>query len=227
MSKTVIKKIAIVMFIILFLVAVYFCIGQPIIAFVNDRDSFAEFIESRGFLGWVMFCLLIIIQTLSTCIPGTPFYISSGLILGGFKGALICDLGATIGNTIAFILGKTFGTKLLYFLFSEDKISKVENHISGKNPILIHMLFMLLPLPKDTYAWVGYHTKEKLITWIILTFICRFPHIFIYTFGGAMILEQNYAVLIAGASFAILVYVVIMIYLKKNKYNQKNRPHHH
>ncbi|WP_029230680.1 TVP38/TMEM64 family protein [Butyrivibrio sp. VCB2006] len=217
MSKSLIKRFLIVIFIILFLIAIYFCIGQPLIAFVNDRDSFQSFIESRGILGWVMFCLLIVVQTLSTCIPGTPFYLAAGLLLGGFKGALICDLGATIGNTIAFVIGRHFGSKLLYFLFSEEKIKKVESRISTQEPMLVHMLFMLLPLPKDTYAWVGYHSKEKVGTWILLTFICRFPHIFIYTFGGAMILEKNYAVLIAGGSFAVLVYVVLMIYLRKNK----------
>ena len=57
MSKTTIKRIAIALFIILFLIIVYFCIGQPILAFVNDRESLQEFIASRGALGWVVFCL--------------------------------------------------------------------------------------------------------------------------------------------------------------------------
>jgi len=212
MSKLTIKRIALVIFIILFLIAVYFCIGQPIITFVNDRDSFQAFIDSRGVLGWVMFCLLIVVQTLSTCIPGTPFYLAAGLILGGFKAALLCDLGATIGNTIAFILGRQFGTKSLYFLFSEEKIRKVEDRIASGKPILIHVLFMLLPLPKDTYAWLGYYSKENLPTWILLTFIFRFPHIFVYTFGGAMILQKNYVILIAGAIFAVLVYAAVFAY---------------
>ncbi|MBP3280003.1 MAG: TVP38/TMEM64 family protein [Butyrivibrio sp.] len=215
MSKSTIKRIAIIIFIVLFLIAVYFCIGQPIIAFVGDRDSFQAFIDSRGILGWVMFCLLVIVQTLSTCIPGTPFYLAAGLAIGGLKGALICDLGATIGNTIAVLIGRRFGSKPLYFLFSEDKVKKVEDQIIEKNPVLIHVLFMLLPLPKVTYAWLGYYSKENLLTWIILTFVCRFPHIFVYTLGGAMILEKNYAALIAGGSFAVLVYALLMVYLKK------------
>ncbi len=217
MSKTTIKRIAIASFIIVFLVAVYFCIGQPLLAFVNDRDSFHEFIASRGAMGWAIFCLLIVVQTMSTCIPGTPFYLAAGLILGGFKGALICDLGATIGNTIAFAIGRRLGTKPLYFMFSEDKIKKIEDRIIAKNPVLIHFLFMLLPLPKDTYAWIGFYSKESLPTWFLLTYIFRFPHIFVYTFSGELLMEKNYVFLIAGATFAVLVYAVLMVYLKKKK----------
>lgn len=217
MSKTTIKRIAIALFIILFLIIVYFCIGQPILAFVNDRESLQEFIASRGTLGWVVFCLLIVVQTMSTCTPGTPFYLAAGFMLGGLKGALLCDLGATIGNTIAFVIGRRLGSKPLYFMFSEERIRKIEDRIIAKNPVFIHFLFMLLPLPKDTYAWIGFYSKESLPVWIILTYIFRFPHIFVYTFGGELLMEKNYAVLIAGAIFAILVYSGLMVYLKKKE----------
>ncbi len=211
------KKTAVVLFFIAFLAAVFFCIEKPILAFVSDRSSFQAYIDSRGLWGWIMFCCLVVIQTMSTCIPGTPFYLAAGLALGTVKGALVCDLAATAGNTIAFMLGRKYGSRLLYFLFSEEKMKKVEDQIASWNPVLIHILFMLLPLPKDSYAWLGYYSKESLITWIILTYLFRFPHIFIYTFGGAMILEKNYTALAAGASFAVLVYILLMIFLRKHK----------
>lgn len=217
MSKTTIKRIAFALFLIIFLIAVYFFIGQPILTFVNDTDSLQEFIASKGVWGWGVFCFLIIVQTLSTCIPGTPFYLAAGFILGGLKGALVCDLGATIGNSIAFIIGRRLGSKPLYFMFSEERIKKIEDRIIAKNPVFIHFLFMLLPLPKDTYAWIGFYSKESLPVWIILTYVFRFPHIFVYTFGGELLMEKNYAILIAGAAFAILVYFGLMLYLKKKK----------
>lgn len=217
MSKTTIKRIAFALFLIIFLIAVYFFIGQPILTFVNDTDSLQEFIASKGVWGWGVFCFLIIVQTLSTCIPGTPFYLAAGFILGGLKGALVCDLGATIGNSIAFIIGRRLGCKPLYFMFSEERIKKIEDRIIAKNPVFIHFLFMLLPLPKDTYAWIGFYSKESLPVWIILTYVFRFPHIFVYTFGGELLMEKNYAILIAGAAFAILVYLGLMLYLKKKK----------
>lgn len=215
MKKELIKKISLVIFIITFLTAVYFLIGKPMLSFVGDHEALEAYINERGIIGWILFVLLIILQTVSTCIPGTPFYLASGYILGGIKGALICDLGATIGNTIAFLLGRKFGKKLLNFLFSKKKMKSVEEYMDDKSPVLIHAMFMLLPLPKDTYAWLGYYSGENVLKWVLITFICRFPHIFVYTFGGAMLLENNYGVIIAGAAFAILVYMIVFLRLKK------------
>ncbi len=76
---------------------------------------------------------------------------------------------------------------------------------------------MLLPLPKDTYAWLGYYSGESLIKWIRITFVARFPHIFIYTFGGEMLLADRYGVIIAGAIIATIVYFGVAVYLKKKK----------
>ena len=74
---------------------------------------------------------------------------------------------------------------------------------------------MLLPLPKDTYAWLGYYSEEPLIMWIPLTFIARFPHIFLYTYGGEQLMSNKYMVLILGGAFATLVYAVVLMLLKK------------
>jgi uncharacterized membrane protein YdjX (TVP38/TMEM64 family) len=157
------------------------------------------------------------VQTLSTCIPGLPFYLAAGYVLGGVRGALLSDLFATIGNTVAFLIGRRYGRSLLCFLFPEEKLVKVEEIIGRGNQTIIHILFMLLPLPKDTYAWLGYYSGESLIKWIIITFVARFPHIFIYTFGGEMLLADRYGVIIAGAIIATIVYFGVAVYLKKKK----------
>ena len=79
---------------------------------------------------------------------------------------LLCDLFATVGNTIAFLIGKRYGRRFLNFMFPEEKIRQVDDIIAKGNPTLIHVLFMFLPLPKDTYAWLGYYSGD--ITFIIL-----------------------------------------------------------
>ena len=200
-----------------FLFLVYLVIGRPMISFFGDPDRFQEYIEKKGPLAFLLFGAFVTVQTLSTCIPGLPFYLAAGFVLGGVKGALLCDLFATVGNTIAFLIGKRFGRSFLIFLFPEDKLKKVEKIIDRENPKLIHVLFMLLPLPKDTYAWLGYYSGENLVTWILITFLARFPHIFLYTFGGEKLLAKQYGVLLAGAAFAALVYLAAVMYLKRKK----------
>ncbi|MCR5403665.1 MAG: VTT domain-containing protein [Butyrivibrio sp.] len=220
-KKRILRTILTIMLIGVFLLLVYLVIGRPMVSFLGNPGRLQEYVNEKGIVAVLVFGLFITIQTLSTCIPGLPFYLAAGYVMGGVRGALLCDFFATVGNTIAFLIGKKYGRSFLCFLFPEDKLIKVEEMIDRGNPTLIHILFMLLPLPKDTYAWLGYYSGESLAKWVIITFLARFPHIFIYTFGGEMIMDNQYGILVVGVVLAIVVYLVVAIYLKKKHLNGK------
>ncbi|MCR5102762.1 MAG: VTT domain-containing protein [Butyrivibrio sp.] len=216
MKKSFLRTSLVLFFMIIFFLLVYFFIGRPLISFVGDPDALQKYIEEKGILGYLVFGIFVIIQTASNCIPGLPFYLAAGYLVGGLKGAIICDFFATIGNCIAFIIGRKYGRNFLTYLFPEDKLEYVESIIQKGNPKLIHIIFMFLPLPKDTYAWLGYYSGENLAEWFIITFIARFPSIILYTYGGEKIMSNQYAILIIGGIFAALVYVVAAVYVKKH-----------
>ncbi|WP_408071246.1 TVP38/TMEM64 family protein [Butyrivibrio sp. JL13D10] len=213
--KDLFRRIIIILFILAFFLTVYLLIGRPMLKFVGDTDKLKTYIESKGIRGIMIFCCLVAVQTASSCIPGTPFYMGAGYALGGLKGAILCDAGATLGNTFAFLMGRKFGRKLLENLFSEKQIQSVDQYVKKGNPRLIHVMFMLLPLPKDIYSWFGYYSEENVLTWIIITFVMRFPNIFLYSLGGNKIQQQQYGVLIIGTAAAVLFYVVIFFRMKK------------
>ncbi|MCR5558523.1 MAG: hypothetical protein K6F75_13315 [Butyrivibrio sp.] len=217
MKKGILRTVLTLLLVAAFLAALYFLVGRPMISLVGDPEKLDEFVREKGTLGLIIFGIFVFVQTMSTCIPGLPFYLASGYLLGGFKGALLCDFFATIGNTAAFLLGKKFGRSFLCYLFPEDKLRKVEEIVEKGNPKLIHIMFMLFPLPKDTYAWLGYYSEETLPMWLVITFIARFPHIFLYTFGGEKLMSNSYGILIAGGVFAVILYAVVLVILKKLK----------
>lgn len=202
-----------------FLAALYFLVGKPMIKFVGDPQKLSEFVKSQGILAYLVFGLFVFVQTMSTCIPGLPFYLAAGYLLGGVKGALLCDAFATLGNTAAFLIGRKYGRSFLCYLFPENKLKQVEELVEEGNPTFIHILFMFLPLPKDTYAWLGYYSEESLLKWVIITFIARFPHIFLYTYGGEKLMSNQYGLLIAGGIFAVILYAFVIVFLKKKKKN--------
>ncbi|MBE5831035.1 MAG: TVP38/TMEM64 family protein [Butyrivibrio sp.] len=219
MKKGVLRTVITLLLVAVFMAALYFFVGKPMIKFVGNPTELDAFVKEKGLVGFIVFGLFVFVQTMSSCIPGLPFYLASGYLLGGFKGALLCDFFATLGNTAAFLLGKKFGRSFLCYLFPEDKLKKVEEIVDKGNPKLIHILFMLFPLPKDTYAWLGYYSEETLPVWMIITFIARFPHIFLYTFGGEKLLSNQYGIIIGGGVFATVLYAGMLIVLKKMKDN--------
>lgn len=217
MKRGIVRTSVTLFLIAVFMLLLYIFVGRPMIGFVKDPEALDAFVQSRGIAGLLVFGLFVMIQTMSNCIPGLPFYLASGYLLGGFKGALLCDAFATLGNTAAFLIGRKIGRDFLAYLFPEDKLEYVEDIIKKGNPRLIHFLFMLLPLPKDTYAWLGYYSEEPLLMWIPITFIARFPHIFLYTYGGEQLMANKYMILILGGAFATLVYAVVVVWLQKKK----------
>lgn len=217
MKKGIIRTTITIVLVIVFMILLYLFIGRPMISFLGDPVKLQQYVEDQGLLGLLIFGIFIFIQTLSTCIPGLPFYLAAGYVWGGLKGAVICDVFATLANSLAFLIGRRFGRDFLLYLFPEDKLIKVEDFIKRGKPMLIHILFMLLPLPKDTYAYLGYYSEEKLIVWILMTLVFRFPHIFLYTYGGAMLISNQYSLLVLGAVIAIIVYVVAALFVKKEK----------
>lgn len=187
------------------------------IAFVGDLEGFQEYVDSKGIWALLVFGGFVFFQTVSNCIPGLPFYLAAGFVLGGIKGAILCDIFATLGNTVAFLLGRKYGRNLLLYLVPEEKLEKVEDLIMDKNPILMHVLFMLLPLPKDTYSWIGFYSKENLAQWMIITFICRFPNIVLYSISAERMADNSYALFVIGAVLAVVVYIVAAVYLRAKR----------
>jgi uncharacterized membrane protein YdjX (TVP38/TMEM64 family) len=216
-KKYIIRTVITISLITIFFIAVYFFIGRPMIEFVGNREAFQAYIEEKGVRGIIVFGMFVFFQTLSSCILGLPFYLASGAVLGGLEAALICDAFATLGNTVAFLLGRKFGRDFLCFLFPEEKLVQVEELILDRNPVLVHIMFMFFPLPKDTYAWLGFYSKEKVLTWMTITFIARFSQIFLYTYGAEKVLENQYGYIIGGGIFATLVYLVLVLHIKKRR----------
>lgn len=217
MKRQKVRAVFILLLMIIFFTLLYFFVGRPMISFLGDPAALEAYIENRGIFAYLVFGSFIVIQAMSTCIPGLPFHLAAGYVMGGLKGALICDLFSTIGNTIAFLIGRKFGRNFLCTLFGEEKLEKVELLIKKGNPTLIHIIFMLLPLPKDTYAWLGYYSEESLLKWFIITFLARFPHIFIYAYGGEAITQHSYIALFVGGGVAVVVYVITFFYIRAKK----------
>ena len=124
-NKKIIGIISIIL-IIIFSVAVFLFIGNPLISFVSEPQKFRDWIEQFGFLGRLIFLAMVIFQVIVAIIPGEPFEMAAGYAFGTLEGTILCILGAVIGSIIIFLLVKRFGIKLVELFFSKEKIDSLK-----------------------------------------------------------------------------------------------------
>ena len=128
-------------------------------------------------------------------------------MFGAWRGALLVCTAAALGNTLAFIGGRRYGQRLRDFLFTDQTREKLSDLLSGKKSKRLHFLIMLLPsTPKDLYAWyAGYRHKDAhILRWGLVTWLARFPVIYLCAYSGDMIEERRYGLILVSLLIMVL-----------------------
>lgn len=188
---------------------------------VQNKEQFKEYVNSFGFMGYVIFMLFEILQVIIALIPGDLFHVSAGFIYGMPLGFLLAYFGEVFGALIAFGLAKYFGTDIVRKFVSEERIRKTSELInSAKGSFGILVLCLIPGIPKDILIYVAGITPVKPLRFLIIFLLCRIPDIFIKASGGATVSNDNYTGLIIVIA-AFLLLVGIGLFLKKKFIKQK------
>lgn len=206
MDKTGLKKLIVVLLAAFLFFALLYAAGRPVLRLARDPDRIVEYYERRGVPVLLISFVIVVLQTMSACIPGGPFQLAAGYVFGTWRGALLVCTAAALGNTLAFAGGRRYGRWLMDFLFTDQTREKLSDLLSGKKSKRLHFLIMLLPsTPKDLYAWyAGYRYKDvHILRWGLVTWLARFPVIFLCAYSGDMIEERRYGLILAA--FLVMV----------------------
>ena len=212
-NKKIIGIISIIL-IIIFSVAVFLFIGNPLISFVSEPQRFRDWIEQFGFLGRLIFLAMIIFQVVIAIIPGEPFELAAGYAFGTFEGTFLCILGAVLGSIIIFLLVKRFGIKLVKLFFSKEKIDSLSFLKNTRKLTLLFFIVMLIPgTPKDLLSYFAPLTKMKLSAFIIIVAVARIPSVITSAISGDALGSQNYVLAIVSLLItAVLSIIGILVY---------------
>lgn len=192
---------------------------KPLINFIEDPDSLAQWIESAGLLGPVIFMLLNSLQVLLAIIPGGPFEVAAGALFGPIAGTIMCDISMTFGGVVTFLFVRKFGIRFIELFTTKEKIESVRFLHSNRRSDLLLFLFFLLPgTPKDLMCYVAGLTDIKLSLWIVINFIGRFPAILLSALGGDALGEEKYSIFFAAFAIIIVLYLIgTYLYKKFNR----------
>lgn len=222
--KKLLSLLSIILFII-FMVAVFYFAGRPMLKLVEDPESYRKFIENKGILAQIGFIGMVFFQVIIAIIPGEPLEIAAGYAFGAIEGTILSLIGIALGSAAVFMLVKTLGVKLVEVFFPIEKIQSMKFLKDSKKRNTLAFIIMLIPgTPKDLLSYFVGLTEMKLSEWLIITTIARIPSVATSTIGGNALGEGNYITAITVFAITAVVSILgilIYNYITKKRENKK------
>jgi len=136
---------------------------------VNSVEKAKNFILDFGFYGRLAFVVLQFLQVTFLPIPSTILTIAGALIYGPIQAMLLSLAGILLGSFFAFLLGRTFGKKLVIFMVGKTTCEKWRKSLSKAKYSFLFMMFFPF-FPDDVLCLVAGMTD---MSWDFFAF-CQF-----------------------------------------------------
>lgn len=209
---------------ILFMAAVGWFVGVPMLRLAEDPERFRFWVDSYGFWGRAAFVGMVVLQVLVAFIPGEPIELAAGYAFGFWEGTLLTLGGFLIGSWIVFALVRRFGVKLVEIFFSRNKIAEFRFLKNPKKTKIIAFLLMLIPgTPKDLLSYFAGLTRLKTGEWLTIVAVGRLPSLITSTVTGAAAGQENY--LLSAVMLAVTLLISgagVLYYRRLTRLERKN-----
>lgn len=190
MNYKIVKRIAIISFIVLFVALCIFFIVSWANGHFNSRETLQAYIKSFGFWGPI---ILTLVQAAQVVIPILPGFLGSfvGAVLFGLWGGFWCNfIGISLGSLIAFLIARKCGKPLVDKMFSGKKYDKITEW-AAKSKSYAAFLFIatLLPLfPDDFLCYFSGLTKMSFKKFAIIIILGKPWCLLVYSiiFSGVL-----------------------------------------
>ncbi len=184
---------AVIVIFLLFSALVFWFIGRPMIALVENPELFRQWVDTHGIWGRLIFIGMVVLQMAIALIPGEPLEIGAGYAFGAPEGTLLCLVGIFIGSALIFGFVRTFGVRVVEIFYSREKILSMKFLQNTRRLNTITFLLMLIPgTPKDLLSYFVGLTEMKLTTWLLISVCARIPSVLSSTVSGGALGEKNY-----------------------------------
>lgn len=155
-------------------------------------------IQDLGTVGAVAYGALYVLATV-LMLPATPVTLGAGLLYGQWLGSLVVALGATIGATIAFALGRTLLRDTVEGWMAERPSFRALDAAMADQGFKIVFLIRLSPVfPFNLINYGLGLTRVTLPQYVAASFLGMLPGVFLFVYIGTTL--QSISELLEGGS---------------------------
>lgn len=156
-----------------------------IIEIVSSVTSLKNYILSTKERGVFVYILIQAMQVIFLPVPAAIICIVGSLIYGPLLSAIFCSIGILFGSYVSFLLGKTFGYKLVNWVVGKDNTDKYSEILRKRGGFFLSLAFLLPMFPDDILCLIAGITNMKFKTFFWVTLITRPIGVVFMSFFGS------------------------------------------
>jgi uncharacterized membrane protein YdjX (TVP38/TMEM64 family) len=179
---------------------------EPLWELFDNQERLKEWVESFGPVwGPLVSMALNAAQVLAAPIPGQTIGIANGLLYGLWRGTLYSMVGLIVGRTLAMLLGRWFGRRLVERLVDPQHLARWDEIIRHRGPFFLFLIFLVPFLPDDLVCFLIGLSSLSIPHMVILSALGGLPGVFVSCWLGANMAKWTelpvwmWVVLITGA----------------------------
>ncbi len=178
-----------------------------------SNDELRDRLMDLGLGGYITVAALSMVQVVCTVIPAEPIQVLAGLAFGFPIGLICCAAGVLVGNTVIFVLYRTFGNRLRNY-FTRNLTFDLEKLANSSRIIAVILLLYFLPaIPYGMICFFAAGLGMRYHRYIIVTFLGAIPSICIGVGLGNMTLTASW--FFSLCVFLVLIGLLILLSLKR------------
>lgn len=180
---------------------------------LQDIALMQQFFILLGLWGYLAFIAVSVL--VSVCLlPGQFLAIVAGITYGWALGGALTVIGATIGSSVSFVIGKYLARDYIVSKFSGNPVfQKIEKGVTenGISFLILTRLVPVFPYAIQSYAYALTPMKAGVFTGI--SFITMLPASFIYAYLASEIVVSGFSLklLIEFAVAGIVLFAISFI----------------
>lgn len=215
--------------IVFFAILNYFGIFEKL----SDMEKIRELIIHSGGFGYLVFCIIIIVQVIILPVPSFIFYLVGTAIYGAPIAFLLSYISTVIGSCINFLIGAFFGKKVVSWCVGEELTDKYRHLLNSKGYLLFIIMQILPFFPDDILCMIIGMSSMPFLFFLIIMIIVKPIYI-----GAVCFLGTGDIIPFSGWGIPVWILIIIgiitvyILYTKnqekiekylKSKFQRKNR----